>query len=365
AGDMRGRVFDASATDLQASSAITSSLCDCVVLRHTLRHVVNPRTALSECARMLRPGGVLLATLPVIARADEEADRDGDVWRFTEASARTLMADAFPLDAFDVTTYGNVRACTALLHGLSAEELGPDDLDRSDPAFPVIVAIRAVKPQADVVSGFSRADVVSGFSRTSVASGVGRTGSGAIVSYHRIPSLSPDSHALCPPPDVFREHMALVRGECTPIALDDLVRAASLGTIPERAVAVTLDDGYLDALTAASPILEELGVPATFFVNSDRLDEGHERWWGILEHVFLCQTSLPAKISLRVGAQHVDAPTSTPAERASALESTHRAAWPLDAAGRRQLLADVLAWSGAQEFARSSHRVLTADEIRV
>jgi len=193
---------------------------------------------------------------------------------------------------------------------------------------------------------------------------VSRTFPAAIISYHRIAALSPDSHALCTPPDVFRAHMTIVRDQFTPIALDDLVQAAASGSIPERAVAVTLDDGYVDALTAASPILLELGVPATFFVNSDRLDEEHERWWDILERVLLCQPGLPPALHLQIRGQDLWAHTSTAPECAAALESVNRAAWPLDGLERRRLVGDVLAWSGAKPCARTTHRVLTGDEIR-
>src|SRR4029077_16457954 len=116
--------------------------------------------------------------------------------------------------------------------------------------------IRAVKPLESHVDS----SVASDSSRTSkpyVASGFSRT-VGAILSYHRVADLSPDSHGLCTPPDEFRRHMAHLRDHFTPIGLEDLVRAAASGRIPDRAVAVTLDDGYLDALTAASPILTEL-----------------------------------------------------------------------------------------------------------
>jgi peptidoglycan/xylan/chitin deacetylase (PgdA/CDA1 family) len=186
-----------------------------------------------------------------------------------------------------------------------------------------------------------------------------------ILSYHRIANLSPDSHALCTPPDIFRDHMAHLRDHFTPIALDDLVRAAASGSIPERAVAVTLDDGYLDALTTASPILMELGVPATFFVNCDRLDDEHERWWDILERVLLCQPGLPPALHLQIAGQDLWAHTATAKERAAALVAVNRAAWPLDGAGRQRVVADVLAWSGAQPCTRSSHRVLTGREIRM
>src|SRR5207245_2082811 len=104
------------------------------------------------------------------------------------------------------------------------------------------------------------------------------------------------------------------------------------------------DDGYLDALTIASPILAELDIPATFFVNSDRLDQPHERWWDILERVYL------------VGGASAD--------RLAALDELNRRAWTMDERGRAQLVADALASSGIDEMVRTSHRVLTANELR-
>ena len=343
--------------DLRGAHAIADATYDCIILTQTLQLVDDMPAVVAECARMLRPGGVLLATAPSVIRVDDEAGVDGDFWRLTEASGRKLLADIFRIDAFEVTAYGNVKACTAFLHGLSVEEMSVADLDHADSAFPLVVAMRAVKP--------SMSPVVSGFSRTSyVASGLSRPFPAAIISYHRVADLSPDSHALCTPPDVFREQMAHLRDHFMPIALDALVHGAASGSIPERAVAVTLDDGYLDALTTASPILVEFGVPATFFVNSDRLDEEHERWWDILERVLLCQPGLPPALHLQIRGQDLWAHTSTAPERAAALESVNRAAWPLDGPERRRLVGDVLAWSGATPCARTTHRVLTGDEIR-
>jgi peptidoglycan/xylan/chitin deacetylase (PgdA/CDA1 family) len=56
-------------------------------------------------------------------------------------------------------------------------------------------------------------------------------------------------------------------------------------------------------------------------------------------------------------------PVATPGERAAALEALNRLAWTLDAVGRRDLLAAVVAWHGGLSAPRTSHRVLTAAEI--
>ncbi len=342
--------------DLRHATEIADATYDCIILTQTLQLVDDMPAVVAECARMLRPGGVLLATAPSVIRVDDEAGVDGDFWRLTEASGRRLLAGAFPVEAFDVGACGNVKACTAFLQGLSVEEMAPADLDHADAAFPLVVTMRAVKAVGAYVES---SHVVSDFGRT-----VGHTARAVIVSYHRIAELSPDSHALCTPPDVFRAHMTSLRDRFTPIALDDLVRAAASGSIPERAVAVTLDDGYIDALTTASPILLELGVPATFFVNSDRLDEPHERWWDVLERVFLCQPSLPPVLVVQIDGAELRASTMTAAERAAALERVNRAAWTLDGTARVRLVDDVLAWSGARACTRPTHRVLTGDEIR-
>src|SRR5262249_4135139 len=133
---------------------------------------------------------------------------------------------------------------------------------------------------------------------------------------------------------------------------------------PRRAVAVTFDDGYRDALTTASPILRAFGIPATFFVNSDRLGEAHERWWDIMERVFLASDALPPEFDIHSDRYHVRAQTATPAERRAALERVNEAAWALDAADRASLAASVVAWSGLELDPRESHRVLTCEELR-
>ncbi len=340
--------------DLRCASAIRSETYDCIILTQTLHLIDDMKAALTEAHRLLRPGGVLLATAPSVIRVDDRAGLDGDFWRLTEASARRLLADVFPLEAFDVRTSGNVKVCAAFLYGLSVEDLSPEDLAADDSSFPLVVTMRATRPLDD-------ATVVRQFPGRSER----RSHAAAILAYHRIASLRPDTHALCTPPDVFREHMAHLRSEYVPIGLEDLIRAAAAGAVPERAVAVTLDDGYLDALTAASPILDELGIPATFFVNSDRLDLPHERPWDVLEGIFLSDAPVPSQLVLEDHGVSRSFATGTARERAAALENVNGLMWALGACARQRLVDRICAWSGRGDLPRESHRVLTGDEIRL
>ncbi len=342
--------------DLRRAESIPSASYDCVIVAQTLHMIDDMPAAIAECARILCPGGTLLITVPSVIRVDDEAGVDGDFWRITEASARSLFAKAFPIDAFEVTTYGNVATCAAFLYGMSVEEIAAADLERVDPTFPLVVCVRAVKHNAAVARP-------PGGGRY-ILSNNARRMSAAVLAYHRVAELTPDSHALCTPPDVFRRQMAYLREHFSPMSLDELVRAAAADSIPPGAVAVTLDDGYLDALSVAAPILTEFGIPATCFVNTERLADEHERFWDVLERVFLAANQIPDFLTLNAGGQDVRMPTATARERADALDHLNRMAWPLTAAGRADIVSAILTWCGAPCPPRTSHRVMTADEVR-
>lgn len=58
-----------------------------------------------------------------------------------------------------------------------------------------------------------------------------------------------------------------------PLSLPDACRRlADGGSLPARAICITLDDGYADNREVAAPILARTGVPATLFVASGYLD---------------------------------------------------------------------------------------------
>jgi SAM-dependent methyltransferase len=135
--------------DLGRPNEIESERFDCVICTQVLLLIFDVRAAIRTLERILRPGGVLLATVPGITKVSRgEAELWGDYWRFTAQSARRLFEEAFPPGAVRVEAQGNVLAAVAFLHGLAAEELSRRELDAHDPDFEVTVAVRAAKAPA-------------------------------------------------------------------------------------------------------------------------------------------------------------------------------------------------------------------------
>ena len=48
---------------------------------------------------------------------------------------------------------------------------------------------------------------------------------------------------------------------------------------PKRGMAITFDDGYRNNLTHAAPVLQKIGVPATFFVTAGFVEGRARAWW--------------------------------------------------------------------------------------
>ncbi len=71
------------------------------------------------------------------------------------------------------------------------------------------------------------------------------------------------------PADDFAHQMQTIRRHCTVLSMDDIVELTLSGKpFPARAVAVSFDDGFANNCTVAAPILDDLKVPAVFYISS-------------------------------------------------------------------------------------------------
>ena len=133
--------------DLASAPELESDSFDSAIVTQTLHLIYDFRAALVTLHRILRPGGVLLLTVPGISQLEW-----GEAWHwsFTVLSAQRALGEVFGFERVAVEGWGNVLAATAFLQGLAVEELTVDELEYVDPSYPVTVAVRAVKGEGPV-----------------------------------------------------------------------------------------------------------------------------------------------------------------------------------------------------------------------
>jgi glycosyltransferase involved in cell wall biosynthesis/SAM-dependent methyltransferase len=132
--------------DLAHADHIPSNRFDCIILTQTLHLVYNVDAALQTLSRILKPGGVLLATFPGISQISIDEWSDSWYWAFTLHSAHRMFEKVFPADHVEIRSHGNVLAAIAFLQGLAVDELDQEELDHSDPHYQTLLTVRAVKP---------------------------------------------------------------------------------------------------------------------------------------------------------------------------------------------------------------------------
>ena len=121
-----------------------------------------------------------------------------------------------------------------------------------------------------------------------------------ILMYHCVVEKDVDPWSLCVSPQHFAEHLEILQRHFYPISLKQLTQAHQEGNIPDRAVAVTFDDGYVDNLYNAKPLLEQYNIPATVFVATGHVGINREFWWDELERILLQPGKLPEILTLDI-----------------------------------------------------------------
>ena len=90
----------------------------------------------------------------------------------------------------------------------------------------------------------------------------------------------------------FEQQVRLLRRFATVVPLRSALADLAEGRpLPRRAVALTFDDGYLDNVTVAAPVLHAAGLPATFFLVPGFLSGTRRVWWEELGLAFVHATA--------------------------------------------------------------------------
>jgi peptidoglycan/xylan/chitin deacetylase (PgdA/CDA1 family) len=97
----------------------------------------------------------------------------------------------------------------------------------------------------------------------------------------------------------FAQQMEYIRDNCTVLSMDDVVDIHLKGKLyPKNAVAVTFDDGFKNNFTDAAPVLDSLGVPATFYFTAGIINTDIMFWVDEIEDCVNSSTQPSITITL-------------------------------------------------------------------
>jgi SAM-dependent methyltransferase len=130
--------------DLAHADIIPSNTYDCFLLPATLQGLRDVGACLREALRVVRPGGVVLATTAGFVPLMGDVP---DYWRMSAVGWREVSARVWPQCEVQIRAYGNCLAAAASMMGLAAEELTVEELDALDERYPVVVALACQKPE--------------------------------------------------------------------------------------------------------------------------------------------------------------------------------------------------------------------------
>lgn len=93
-----------------------------------------------------------------------------------------------------------------------------------------------------------------------------------VLTYHRVGEsynqLFMDEH-------LFEQQLIWLKKYFNPVDLAEGIKLQQLGTLPEMAIAISIDDGYVDSYTKILPLLKKHKLTATFFISTSGIEAGY------------------------------------------------------------------------------------------
>jgi peptidoglycan/xylan/chitin deacetylase (PgdA/CDA1 family) len=103
---------------------------------------------------------------------------------------------------------------------------------------------------------------------------------GVMLMYHRVAQVAADPWDITVSPEAFEQQLQLLtRHRVRVLTAAEMAAALANKRLPKRSVAITFDDGYLDNLVCARPLLERYDMRATVFVCAGEVGQPDGFWW--------------------------------------------------------------------------------------
>lgn len=196
---------------------------------------------------------------------------------------------------------------------------------------------------------------------------------GVILMYHRVADMIADPWNIAVSPANFAGHMEVLSSFGDVVPLTEVTEKLRRGRATRPVVAITFDDGYVDNLTSAKPVLDAWGAPATVFVPTAWVGNPRPMWWERLSHAIFAGAPLPQALDLlHEGSDFSWREPQVGREGAAgrqAVARLHRRLWVrmrqlADDDARHRLLDALAGLLGTDEAPVAGARVMTVEELR-
>lgn len=179
-----------------------------------------------------------------------------------------------------------------------------------------------------------------------------------VLLYHRVTVLDSDPQLLAVTPDNFREQMTFLKSNFPVLRFED-----EWSDVKEPSVVVTFDDGYADNALEALPILEEVEVPATFFVSTGSIEGEREFWWDEIERIILGKGPFPKSFILVDSFYGREWLTTDISQRHEMYQDMYLLMKKIENSRKKDWLRQLRDWTIVKEEGRETHRAMTIAEL--
>lgn len=176
-----------------------------------------------------------------------------------------------------------------------------------------------------------------------------------VLYYHRVNDMENDRHLLCVTPENFEQQIKFLKHSY------NILRFEEDWSLTDReSIVITFDDGYMDNLTEALPVLESEGVPATVFVSTGSMKGNCNLWWDELEYILFMGKDIPKEFRLEDDRYGCKWDTVTYKQRENCYKALHYMMknW-ITVQKRENWLEQLWQWRGMEKKANPLHMVLT------
>lgn len=180
-----------------------------------------------------------------------------------------------------------------------------------------------------------------------------------VLYYHMVSDISRDWNGLAVSPDTFRKQMEYIKKHYK------ILRADADWSTEEDFIVVTFDDGYEDNYINALPILENLKIPAAFFLCTGNIDKNEEIWCNELVWLIFEGKNFEKKFVTMNTPFQFKYETTTLYQRIELYRILRSILPHLKQNDRELIIEELRRWGHASDRKnRKTHRMMTSEQIR-